>query len=337
MIAITGGGTGGHLVIAKALKEEFNKLGIKPIYIGSSKGQDKLWFENSEGFEDKYFLNSQGVVNQKGLKKLISLFYVLKLLFTCRDIFKKHNIKKVICVGGYSAAPASICAVILGKKLYIHEQNAISGKLNTLLKPFAKAFFSSYNTLSPCSDYPVNQTYFNYARIRKEFKNIIFLGGSQGANSINVLAMQMAPILKKHDIGIIHQTGSKEFDEVNTFYKNNDIKADVFAFSDTLAQKMAEADFAISRSGASTLWELCACGLPSLFIPYQHAAKNHQYHNVLPLLKDNLAQLRMQNDLNPDKIWQSIKNLNLELISQNLMTKIKPFGAKKIVDYIMEN
>ena len=65
MIAITGGGTGGHLVIAKAIKEELNRRGIKPIYIGSTAGQDKDWFEADSGFEACYFLPSSGVVNKK--------------------------------------------------------------------------------------------------------------------------------------------------------------------------------------------------------------------------------------------------------------------------------
>ena len=56
MIAITGGGTGGHLVIARAIKEELNRRGIKPIYIGSTAGQDKAWFEHDAGFEKTYFL-----------------------------------------------------------------------------------------------------------------------------------------------------------------------------------------------------------------------------------------------------------------------------------------
>ncbi|MDR2341896.1 MAG: glycosyltransferase, partial [Campylobacteraceae bacterium] len=47
MIAITGGGTGGHLSIAKAIAEEYNKIGIKPLYVGSANGQDRSWFENS--------------------------------------------------------------------------------------------------------------------------------------------------------------------------------------------------------------------------------------------------------------------------------------------------
>jgi UDP-N-acetylglucosamine--N-acetylmuramyl-(pentapeptide) pyrophosphoryl-undecaprenol N-acetylglucosamine transferase len=54
-IVITGGGTGGHLSIAKALKEELNAQGVKPIFIGSTNGQDKAWFENDEKWSAKYF------------------------------------------------------------------------------------------------------------------------------------------------------------------------------------------------------------------------------------------------------------------------------------------
>ena len=137
MIAITGGGTGGHLVIAKAIKEELNRRGIKPIYIGSTGGQDKAWFEHDEGFEKVYFLQSQGVVNKKGLQKLLSLSNIVRSALSCRTLFKEHNIQAVFSVGGYSAAPASFAALLFKKALFIHEQNAIEGKLNTLLKPFS--------------------------------------------------------------------------------------------------------------------------------------------------------------------------------------------------------
>ena len=72
MICITGGGTGGHLAIAKTLATELNSRGIKCIFIGSQKGQDRAWFENSELFSKTYFLPSSGVVDKKGLKKFLS-------------------------------------------------------------------------------------------------------------------------------------------------------------------------------------------------------------------------------------------------------------------------
>ena len=145
MVAITGGGTGGHLAIANALKEELNARGLKPIYIGSQNGQDKAWFEDDNGFDQTYFLDSKGVVNKRGIKKLLVLKDIISSAFTCRGIFKKHKVKAVFCVGGYSAAPASFASILSRTPIYIHEQNAVIGTLNKLLKPFSKEFFSSYD------------------------------------------------------------------------------------------------------------------------------------------------------------------------------------------------
>ena len=76
-IVITGGGTGGHLAIAKSLSIELNKRGMKPIYIGSTYGQDREWFEGSELFEKVYFMPTRGVVNQNFIGKLLSLLKII--------------------------------------------------------------------------------------------------------------------------------------------------------------------------------------------------------------------------------------------------------------------
>jgi len=335
MIAITGGGTGGHLVIARAIKEELNKRGIKPLYIGSTNGQDRSWFDNDDGFEKTYFLQSQGVVNKKGFKKILSLFAIIQSAFTCKAIFKQHEVTQVFSVGGYSAAPASIGAIIANISLYIHEQNAIKGKLNTLLKPFSKAFFSSYEKDSPLQNYPVSEIFFDIQRPRDTLKTLIFLGGSQGASAINTLALNMALELNEQGINIIHQTGQKEFEMVKKFYENHNIKADVFDFTTNIAPKLKKADFAISRSGASTLWELCAARVPSLFIPFPYAAANHQFFNAEALAQKGLALIENQNTLDPKKILETIQRVNIKEISDQLTHSIHHAGAKEIVDYIL--
>ncbi|WP_205569807.1 glycosyltransferase, partial [Klebsiella pneumoniae] len=109
-IALTGGGTGGHLAIVRCLLESAIKKNIECVYIGSQNGQDKAWFENEVRFKEKFFLSSKGVVNQSKLKKLKALKHILKLSFKCQKIFKEHSIKAVISVGGYSAASASFGA-----------------------------------------------------------------------------------------------------------------------------------------------------------------------------------------------------------------------------------
>ena len=89
MICICGGGTGGHLAIARALGVELKRRGVCVIFVGSQQGQDKMWFENSEIFTQKYFLASSGVANKSGFKRLFSLLNIIKLSFACLSIFKK--------------------------------------------------------------------------------------------------------------------------------------------------------------------------------------------------------------------------------------------------------
>lgn len=335
-IAITGGGTGGHLAIANAFKEELNKRGFKPIYIGSQSGQDRAWFDNDTGFKKCYFLNSKGVVNKKGFTKLLVLFQILKEIFTCKSIFTMHEIDAIFCVGGYSAAPASFASILFRKPLYIHEQNAITGNLNKLLKPFAKEFFSSYDKNSKVLDYPVSEKFFLKKRLRKELKTIIFLGGSQGAKVINDLAMQSAKELSNKGIKIIHQTGKNDFERVSNFYKENSIDALYFDFSKELLDHIQNADFAISRAGASTLWELCANNLPALFIPYPYAANNHQFYNAKVLLDKHLAYLCTEKDLNIEVLFDTLSNANIHELSFNLQSSIKQNGIKQIADIILK-
>jgi UDP-N-acetylglucosamine--N-acetylmuramyl-(pentapeptide) pyrophosphoryl-undecaprenol N-acetylglucosamine transferase len=289
MILITGGGTGGHLAIAKAFKEELIKKDIKPIYVGSTIGQDKQWFENDKDFSQKYFLASTGVVNKSGFAKIKAIFNMISQTFKAIKIIKENNIEKVICVGGFSSAPASFAAVILKKELFIHEQNSVVGKLNSILRPYAKEFFSSYDEESKVKDYPIKDIFFQKQRVREKIETIIFLGGSQGARNINNFAMTVAKKLDNMGIKIIHQTGQSDYQEVIAFYKKEAILADVFVFSKNLEEKITQADFAISRAGASTLWESCANGLPTLFVPYPYAAADHQYYNAKFLEEKELA------------------------------------------------
>lgn len=319
-IAITGGGTGGHLSIARALCEAAFKKGVKCLYIGSCSGQDRAWFENEAKFEQKHFLQSGGVVDKKGFARVKALLNILNLSFKARQILRDNEITAVFSVGGYSAAAASFAAILSHTPLFIHEQNSKSGSLNTLLKPFAKGFYSAFTP--PFAPYPVAAKFFDTARLRKELKTIIFLGGSQGASFINDLALSMAVELKNRGVEIIHQSGEKDFEKCTKFYAQNGVKADIFAFSKVLHEKMARADLAISRAGASTLFELAANALPAVFIPYPYAAKNHQYFNAKFLFDKNLCQIFTQNELkiSTSKTQNSfLNNKNLSLNSQNLL------------------
>ena len=332
-ICVTGGGTGGHLSVARSLIDEFYARGFKIIYIGSTKGADQDWFENYPHIERSYFLQTSGVVNKKGFGKLFSLLNIIQQAFYCIKLFKQYQIEKIISVGGFSAAAASFGAILSNKQLFIHEQNSVMGSLNKITSKFAKELFSSYDTKALIKDYPINPKFFAHQRVRTQLQTIIFLGGSQGSRAINDFALQVAPILVKNNINIIHQTGKNDFERIKLNYEEQGIEATVFDFSPNILEYMNKSDFAISRSGASTLWELCALGLPALFIPYPYAASDHQYHNAKFLKDQNLALLERENQLNTNIINQ-IQSLSLNTLSSGLINSIKKDGVKKIADKI---
>jgi UDP-N-acetylglucosamine--N-acetylmuramyl-(pentapeptide) pyrophosphoryl-undecaprenol N-acetylglucosamine transferase len=326
-IVMTGGGTGGHLTIIKAVKEHLLEENL--IYIGSTKGQDQAWFKDDEQFENTYFLETQGVVNQGILGKFKSIAMLFKATIKARSILKKNKAKVVFCVGGFSAAPTSFAAITLGIPLVIHEQNAAIGSLNKLLRSRAKAFISSYEEQSPISAYPIKNDFFEKSRIREEIKTIMFLGGSQGAKAINELALKLAPTLKEKNIKIIHQAGEKNIDEVKKSYEILGIEAEVFGFTKELSSYMQEADFAIARSGASTLWELSAMACPTLYIPYPYAAADHQFYNAKFLEDQDVAWIMREKELDVDKVIGFLE-LDMKEKSEKLQSMIEKDGALEI-------
>lgn len=288
-LCITGGGTGGHLMIAEALVEAAVSDGHECIFIGSTKGQDRKYFESNSRFSHVYFLETTGVVNQKGLAKVKALLKVFVAFFKSRSILKRHKIQATYSVGGFSAAPASFATLSKFLPLFIHEQNAVEGRLNRLLKPYAKRFISAYDNNSPINGYPVKDVFFKNARVRDSLDTIIFLGGSHGAKAINNLALSVAKKLQKKGIKIIHQAGEADFNRVKNEYDRIEVDAEVYSFSKELDLLIAKSDLAISRAGASTLWELTASGCPALFIPYPHAAGDHQYYNAKFIVDNDLG------------------------------------------------
>ncbi len=332
-IVMTGGGTGGHLAIIKAVKEELTDQDL--VYIGSTRGQDRAWFEADEAFKSCYFLSTQGVVNQGFFGKVKSLWMLLRATLEARKILKKEQAKVVFCVGGFSAAPTSFAAKILGIPLVIHEQNATMGSLNRLLRPYAKAFISSYDMQSAIRAYPIKQEFFERARIRSKVETIIFLGGSQGARAINRLALDLAPMLKERGIKIIHQAGEKNIQEVRQSYRDIGIEAEVFGFTTELASFMEQADFAVARAGASTLWELAAIACPTLFVPYPYAAGDHQYHNAKFLEEQGAAWILREGELSTSKVL-SMLDEDMSSRSKKLQSLVERDGSRKIADLLLK-
>ena len=113
------------------------------------------------------------------------------------------------------------------------------------------------------------------------------------------------------------------------------IDAEIYAFTDNIAELMHKADLAVSRAGASTLWELSANALPALFIPYPYAAGDHQYFNAKHLADNELGWLKRENE-HPKELLLQILNEDLSKKSEALVGLSKEGAAKEILNYIVK-
>jgi len=323
-------------MIAEAIVEAAVADGHESIFIGSTKGQDRKYFEKNSPFSHVYFLETTGVVNQKGLGKLKALYKIFKAFLRSRKILKEQKVDAIYSVGGFSAAPASFAALSLGKPLFIHEQNAVTGRLNALLKPFAKSFVSAYDANSPIAGYPVKEVFYKTAHLRKELKTIIFLGGSHGAKAINDLALDVAWKLKKRGISIIHQAGEADYERVKEAYEKLGVEVELYAFTKELPALIERADMAVSRSGASTLWELTTNGCPAFYIPYPYAAGDHQYYNAKFIVDNEMGWCEREGDGLKSKLLAAIKEPQLKQKSQKLLEYAKKDVANQMIKDVEE-
>ena len=331
-LCVTGGGTGGHLMIAEAIVEAGVKEGDSLIFIGSTYGQDQKYFKENSLFDKVYFLETTGVVNQKGFKKIVALFKIFKAFLKAREILKKHKIDALYSVGGFSAAPASFGAISLSIPFFIHEQNAVYGRLNKLLKPYAKTVVSAYDESSPIKGYPVKDIFYEGARMRKELKTIIFLGGSHGAKAINDIALGVASKLQEMGIKIIHQAGESDLARVRRAYDELGVEVELYGFTKNLPELILRADFAVSRSGASTLWELTTNGCVAFYVPYPYAAGDHQYFNAKFIVDNDMGWCYREGEDLQKRLIEVLKDANLMQKSKKLLSYSTKDVAKQMID-----
>lgn len=293
------------------------------------------WFAGDSGFSATVFLDSAGVMNKGLLGKIFQLVKIFLFSLRLRNLFKEHGVTKVFSVGGYSASPAVFAAILFGKELYIHEQNAKTGALNRITRPFCKSFFSSFDPHSPCINYPVDARFYANRRIRTQIKQIIFMGGSLGARAINELAMASAREIVNSGIKMVHLTGERDFERVRSFYQESKLDVTISPFDKEIDKIMASSDFAVARAGASSLFELYANALPALFVPYPFAAADHQFYNASFLAEKRMAYCIREESLTKAYLLD-ILSQDHTAMSKKLFDTFVNDGTRCIVSHLLD-
>ena len=319
-LIVTGGGTGGHVFPALEVARAATAKGADVLYMGSHRGQEQGICRRADvpfvGFP------SEPVYSVRSVRGWMALANLLRAMFQARGVLKKTKPDIVFSTGGYSSAPVVRAARSLGIPYVLHEQNAAPGRSNLIASKHARViattFHAAESRFEGCkvvrTGLPVRQELRNQAMDRKLLMDayplrVLVVGGSQGAAAINEAALGVATRAVR-DLRWLHLTGKKHFETIFQTYEKLGIGSiySVKAFLEgaEMAEAYAEASLVVGRSGAGTLSELAAFGLPSVLIPYPHAQANHQLHNAREFESMGAAVVIDQDDLQPANLEEAL-------------------------------
>lgn len=343
-LLVMAGGTGGHIFPAIAVAQYLQQ-----------QGWDICWLGTKERMEaqlvPKYgipieFIRIEGLRDRGVLPLLKAPFNVVRAIWQARKIIKNYQPNAILGMGGYVSGPGGMAAKLCGVPVILHEQNAVAGLTNKLLSKIAKCVLQAFPNAFPNAEVvgnPVRSDLFTMPTPEQRFARregklrVLVVGGSQGARVLNLNVPKMVNTLLDQ-VEVRHQVGKGSLDYVKELY---DPKAnvEVTEFIDNMAEAYVWADIVICRSGALTVCELAAIGVPAIFVPFQHKDRQ-QYLNASYLANVGAAKIIEQKDLTPEALTQQIKQLDrVSLLEMAIKAKAMatPLAAQRVAEVITEN
>ena len=312
-ILVMAGGTGGHVYPALAVAHALQ-----------ARSQGVVWLGTQRGLEARV-VPAAGIdiewVSIKGLRRKGLLALVLAPLqvgwavLQSLAVIVRRRPAAVLGMGGFVSGPGGLAAWLTRRPLVIHEQNAAAGMTNRLLARLARvvlqAFPGSFNSSVDAETVgnPVREDIAAVAPPAERYAarlgalRVLVLGGSQGALALNrIVPAALAKFDPEFRPLVRHQCGERTLDIARQAYADAGVEVELLAFIEDMAEAYAWADLVICRSGALTVAELCAVGVPALFVPYPAAVDDHQTANARPMADAGAALIAQESELTPDRL-----------------------------------
>ena len=318
-IMIMAAGTGGHifpgLAVARALVE---------------KGAEVSWLGTPHGLENRLVpaaglsLERIGITGLRGRGLggwLAAPLRVLRAMVQARAIFRRRRPQCVLSMGGYVAGPGGLTARLMGVPLVIHEQNAVAGLTNRLLRPLAQRSLSGFPGVLKDAEHcgnPVRDDILalpaprERAAGRSARLQLLVVGGSQGSAALgDIVPRALALLAENERPQVVHQSGRQHAATLEN-YKRCSVEAEVVEFIDAMAAAWGQADLAICRAGALTIAELAGAGVAALLVPFPSAVDDHQTANARFLTEAGAAWLEPEAELTPERLAARLQALTRE-------------------------
>ncbi len=318
---ISGGGTGGHIFPAISIADKLKELNpdTEILFVGAY-GKMEMEKVPAAGYTivGLPIVGLQRQLNWANIKNDVQVpFKLLQSLRKAGRIIDDFKPDIAIGVGGYASAPLLRAATRKGIPALIQEQNGFAGLTNKILSKKAGSICVAYEGMEKF--FPADRIVFTGNPIRKEIvpvteemrkegiafyglnpemKHILIVGGSLGSRTLNEAMKKWVSdgCPGGEDVEVLWQCGKYYKPEIDAFMESirSTRRVDNVRHSDFI-QRMdlayAMADVVISRSGASSVSELCAARKASILVPSPNVAEDHQTHNAMALVRKDAAVL----------------------------------------------
>jgi len=363
-VIISGGGTGGHIFPAVSIARELRKVNPENeiLFVGAE-GKMEMEKVPAEGFEI-VGLPVTGLQRQLSLRNIVNDLCVpakfIGSVIKARKLIKDFRPDVAVGVGGYASAPLLMAAT--GKKIpaLIQEQNGFAGLTNKMLGPRVQKICVAYEGMERffpaekivMTGNPIRPTMHPYSASEREEglklydfnptkKHILIIGGSLGSGTLNnsMKSWIEAGCPGGEGVEILWQCGKYYKKGIDAFMEGRALPA--IRYSDFISRMdlaYAMADVIISRSGASSVSEICATAKAAVFVPSPNVAEDHQTHNAMALVRKEAALLVRDADA-PEKLMSEALSLvrdpeRIAKLESNAAKLALPDAAHTIVEEI---
>jgi UDP-N-acetylglucosamine--N-acetylmuramyl-(pentapeptide) pyrophosphoryl-undecaprenol N-acetylglucosamine transferase len=347
-VILTTGGTGGHIFPALAVAEELRARhpDMRLLFVGSEYGPEaELSALAAVPFTGLPVRGFWG----RGLKSLGAAVGMLRALWRALSLLRHFAPQVVMGFGGYAAFATVLGARCLGIPAAVHEQNALAGVSNAILGrltgnilcslPETQGFGGRSVVLT---GNPVRRCVLEAGQKTRQGrgKRLLIMGGSQGAKAVNTYVAQALPRFREAGVEIWHQSGGADYERMSAAYKDAGMEGmRLEPFIHDMGRAYAWADLALCRSGATTVAELAACGLPAAFVPFPHATHDHQTVNARLLERQGAALVVAENELDQRDFAGMVTALlnspeKLVAMSESVHKLARPRAAADVADFL---
>lgn len=370
-ILLTGGGTGGHLIPFLSIVEELKKR--KEIFSVKTTDSENLEFMFIGPAGDFNQIISNVGISVKTIKagklrrylsleNLIDIFKIPIGIFQSFHFILKFKPDLVFSKGGFASVPPVFASWVLRVPIVTHESDIVPGLATKIISSFATKILISFSetrkyfknnkvvlTGNPIRSDISNGSFENglsFFKLSSHLPIILILGGSQGAQKVNEMILEIVPRLSQ-ECQIIHQCGDKNYGEIKNKKKKLNLqypeRYQIYPFlKEEIKDAYVLAEVIVSRAGANSLAEIIVLKKPNILIPLSTAANNHQFKNAEFLVKKKSSLLIDETIDDSQKLADVILKLladkNIQMQMEKNLLELQPTQnpSHKIMEEIIK-